>query len=179
MKSHTRVGRRRGAAMVEGIVVMSAMLGFLGLISGVEHAYATKLQTQQRTRSSTLYTASHACDTGNSEGGGSIMGAPGGNGTPAGNAGSNSASWNVAKSEWKGSSPLLYIADANATGGKGPIALQKRGQDLQVASLSRCVCNEPDYKHTFLGQFGAFFKFGLKMFTNLGGAAALFSIPGG
>ena len=53
--------------MAEGIIVISVMLGFLGLIVWVRMAYGTKLDYQQLTRSTTLYSASHACE---SEGGG-------------------------------------------------------------------------------------------------------------
>ena len=91
--------------MIEGVIAISTMLIFLGLIMWTRQAYGMKLDMQQRTRSDTLYFASHACEDtgggiGQSGGGGTIpgdnpaAGAAGKSGLP--DAAAVNRSWNSA-----------------------------------------------------------------------------------
>lgn len=61
---HRRIdrSRRRGAAMVEGIVVMTTMLVFLGTNVWAAKAYGGKLDQASETRRDVLYYASHSCE---------------------------------------------------------------------------------------------------------------------
>ena len=71
---HARRARSRGAAMVEGVIVISTMLVFLGAIVYTRKSYGMKLDLQQQTRSNVLYYASHGCtgSGGSSNAGGSV-----------------------------------------------------------------------------------------------------------
>jgi len=62
---HSR-SKQRGAAMVEGIVVMTTMLVFLGMNIWAENVYGGKLDQASSTRRDVLYYASHGCDGTNS-----------------------------------------------------------------------------------------------------------------
>lgn len=68
-RPHTqRIRKRRhqrGAAMVEGIVVMTTMLVFLGMNVWAENVYGGKLDQANSTRRDVLYYASHACESQN------------------------------------------------------------------------------------------------------------------
>lgn len=61
-RAQRRRPRQRGAAMVEGIVVMTTMLVFLGLILFAGKAYGAKVDQSAKVRSDVLYYASHACE---------------------------------------------------------------------------------------------------------------------
>ena len=66
--TNRRILRRRhqrGAAMVEGIVVMTTMLVFLGMNVWAENVYGGKLDQANSTRRDVLYYASHACENQN------------------------------------------------------------------------------------------------------------------
>jgi hypothetical protein len=173
----TKRARARGAAMVEGILVMATLLVFLGLIVGARNAYATKLDVQQTSRSNVLYYASHACQGNqgsNNTQTGSIMPGPGGNAAPANGAQQGTSSWNVASNTGSTTSSWMYIADQNA-GNPGGIALGKSTFSSNVSWSSYCVCNEQQYN----SQLTAWFKFGISMVKNLGGFSAMFSLAGG
>lgn len=58
----TNRSRSRGAAMVEGIVIMTTMLVFLGTNVWAAKAYGGKLDQASETRRDVLYYASHSCD---------------------------------------------------------------------------------------------------------------------
>lgn len=62
MKNAKR-SKQRGAAMIEGIVVMTVMLVFLGMMTWAERAYAAKIDQMSATRSDVLFWASHSCET--------------------------------------------------------------------------------------------------------------------
>ena len=65
-KNIKRHGGKRGAAMVEGIVVMTTMLVMLGMNMFAYRAYGGKVDQMTSTRRDVLYYASHACETNNS-----------------------------------------------------------------------------------------------------------------
>jgi hypothetical protein len=58
----TRNRKRRGAAMLEAIIVITVLLVFLGVILWGARAYAAKLDQSANTRSDILYYASHSCE---------------------------------------------------------------------------------------------------------------------
>jgi hypothetical protein len=60
-----RIRRARGAAMVEGIVVMGVMLVFLGMNLWAFKAYGGKIDQAASVRRDALYFASHSCETKN------------------------------------------------------------------------------------------------------------------
>lgn len=165
--------------MVEGIVVVSAMLGFLGLIMWIRQAYGTKLDVQQRTRSEVLYRASHACSDGGEGGGGAVDGAvlPGaaqsGPGGPE--ASQLTTRWNVATGELRSTATGSAVFDKNAGGRSSSISYERRVLVSNVRSRSTCVCNEPKYDSSLT----AWFKFGLGFVRNAGGLAGLLAVPGG
>lgn len=64
MKTTQKKMRRRaerGAAMLEGIVVITTMLVFLGMIVFAGKAYGAKIDQAAQVRSDVLYYASHGC----------------------------------------------------------------------------------------------------------------------
>ncbi len=61
-------GRRRGAAMVEAVPVLTVMIVFMGVTMFMYRAYKQKLVEETKTRTDSLTVASHACEGG---GGGS------------------------------------------------------------------------------------------------------------
>ncbi len=152
--------------MVEGIIVMSVMLGFLGLIVFIDKAYSVKLDLQQNTRANVLYTASHGC----SGGGGQVpLGSlpAGASQQPADGAGSLSTSWNVADMSNSASVSWSYVANQN--GPNGNIAWGHTPAQTDISAKSYCVCNEKKYN----SQLTAWFLFAKDMFTSLGGLGAL------
>lgn len=156
--------------MVEGIVVISVMLGFLGLIQWARMAYGAKLDMQQQTRSDVLYNASHACE-GGADSGGSLGGAPAGGAGPTQGVGQSTTNWNVAKSSNSGSVSFSSIMDTNA--GSGAINYGRRQLVSNISAKSTCVCNEKKYEN----QLTAWISFGLNFLGNAGGFASLISTP--
>jgi len=157
--------------MVEGIVVISVMLGFLGLIQWVRMAYGTKLDMQQTTRSDVLYNASHACEQG-SDSGGQLANPPGGGQGPSNGAAQYSTSWNVAKGAL-GPTAVNFTSSEDQNAGNGAIVYGRRALSTQVKARSTCVCNEKKYD----SQLTAWLSFGLSMIGNAGGFASLLSTP--
>lgn len=152
--------------MAEGIVVMSVILGFLGLIFGTGKAYQMKLDKQQGTRSDALYTCSHA---GSGGGGGIGVTAPNGASMgPNNGAAQITKRFNLEQATDQGSVPVVYVANTNAP--NGSIAWGKKGFTSQVSAHSACVDNEPEYG----SQLTAWVSFGMSLIGNLGGAGALF-----
>lgn len=166
----------RGAAMVEGIVIMSGMVCFIGLIVWTRKAYGMKLDFQQRTRSDSLYFASHGCE---GQGG---LATPGGGGTMGGSnpaaAAANAAnqpgsatvnqSWNQATAKLEGQA--LWAASFNANP-VGAITYVKTPMVANVKAESTTVCNEKKYN----SQLTAWFKFGLDLVKGGGGFMNLFN----
>jgi hypothetical protein len=170
----------RGAALAESVIVISTMLIFLGLIVWTRQAYGMKLDLQQRTRSDTLYFASHGCED---TGGG--IGQPGGGGTVPGDTGPaegaaaktglpDSApvtrSWNDASASLNATVSWQAIWDQNANGSSAPINLQKKALVSNVSAGSQMTCNEKKYS----SQLTAWFQFGLDFLKNGGGVMDLF-----
>ncbi len=151
--------------MVEGIVVISGMLVFFGLVVGVRNAYGAKLDLQQGTRSNVLYSASHAC-----QGGGGNLGLSmpaGATNGPTGGFGSVATSWNVAsQGPVTANIPWTIVID---NGGGGPISYQHKGITTTASAVSTCVCNEPSYQSGLTD----WFTFGINLFKSGGGFAAL------
>ena len=174
-----RRGRRRsGAAMVEGVVVISTMLVFLGAIMYARQAWGMKLDLQQQTRSDTLYYASHGCtgDAAGKEEGGSIAIDTPGSGSAAGGtkdgaeAASATRSWNNASKTDQRDVSVDIITDRNADGTNRSISMGKQSIGSHVTASSNCTCNEPKYD----SQLTAWFKFGKDMLQRGGGVADLF-----
>jgi hypothetical protein len=164
-----------GAALVEGIVVISTMLCFLGLIMYARAAYGMKLDLQQQTRSETFYYASHGCAGGSgSEAGGAIgVDQPGGKAGadgPSGGAASATRSWNNASSTDARDVSVDAVFDQNANGSNASISLGKKANTSHVTANSNCTCNEPKYD----SQLTAWFSFGKDMLQRGGGVADLF-----
>lgn len=167
--------------MVEGIVVISVMIGFLGLIMGAKKAYEAKLYRQQGTRATALYSASHACEksengyTGETGGGGEAGGGEGGDITsppkgtdsgPGGGAASTTTKWNSVAATDSESPEWIWIADQNAGGGgSSTINLQKSSKTTNVKANSFCVCNEKKYDN----QLTAWLSFGASLIKSGGG----------
>jgi hypothetical protein len=59
-----RKSAKRGAAMVEAIVIMGTMLVFLGMNTWAFKAYGGKIDQMNSTRRDALYWASHSCEKG-------------------------------------------------------------------------------------------------------------------
>jgi hypothetical protein len=166
--------------MVESIIVISTMLIFLGLIVWTRQAYGMKLDMQQRTRSDTLYYASHGCENtgggiGRAGGGGTI---PGGGG-PAANAAGKSGlpdaaavnrSWNTASGSLSGTANAQAVWDQNARGGNASISYGKLPLSASVTASSQYACNEKKYD----SQLTAWFKFGVDFAKSGGGFVDLF-----
>jgi len=160
--------------MVEGIVVISVMLGFLGLIQWVQRAYGMKLDRQQDLRSDVLYNASHACsDSAKTEPGGQIANQPGSGTGPNNGSAQYSTSWNVAKATDTQQVSFFEIVDANATTPGRGISLMKKQMTSTVKSRSTCICNEKKYD----SQLTAWIQFAGNWFKNAGGFASLISTP--
>lgn len=172
----------RGAAMVEGIVVMSVMVGFLGLIQHTQAAYRLKLDVQQRARSEVLYYASHACKGAKPEGlGDGARGNPppdanGGGPNPAVNAANRSGasersaldqSWgSVSFSLTKRTSGIVKSAYSAGNG----ISYYPAVLDSDVTGASSSICNEPDYGNALV----AWLSFAINFARSGGGIANLF-----
>ena len=165
--------------MVEGIIVISTMLIFLGLIVWTRQAYGMKLDMQQRTRSDTLYYASHACEdtgggVGQSGGGGTV---PGDN--PAGPAAQRSGlpdaaavnrSWNSASGSLNGTASWQAVWDQNARGQNASINYGKLALTSNITAASAATCNEKKYG----SQLTAWAQFGIDMLRSGGGLMDLF-----
>ncbi len=170
----------RGAAMIESVIVISTMLIFLGLIVWTRQAYGMKLDMQQRTRSDTLYFASHGCE--NAGGGIGQMGRGGtvpGDGGPAANAAGKSGlpdaaavnrSWNSASGSLSGTANWQAVWDQNARGGNAGISYGKMPLASNVSALSAVTSNEKKYK----SQLTAWFQFGVDFLKSGGGVMGLF-----
>lgn len=86
-----RLASSRGAAMVEGMVVIPVLLVFLGLMKWTHDGYARKQDRQMMTRASLMSYTSKACKgdaanaTLNAESGPDVQGEAGGSGVKAAN----------------------------------------------------------------------------------------------
>jgi len=170
--------RERGAAMLEGILVVSTMLVFLGLIVYARNAYVTKLDLQQRTRSNVLYYSSHGC-TG--EGGTAKESTSFGDGSRiveivAGKmntdeSGAASRKWNTASASAQKSLSWRAVWDANAERQKEGIDLRQHRFTRRIGADSTVTCNEKAYS----SQWSAWYKFAGDFFKRgLGGVGDLF-----
>lgn len=178
---HLRRSRRaptRGAAMAEGVVAITTMLVFLGLIVWVRQAYGMKLDLQQQTRSDTFYYASSGCTDkggGNSgKGGGGMVpiDAPIGKVTERSPEADIDRSWNSARGAASDTASWYAVWDRNANGGKAStIRLAKGGLTSNVGAETALACNEPEYR----SQATAWFKFGLDFARSGAGLADLFN----
>ena len=178
-KLRRRIGRR-GAAMVEGVIVMSGFVVFSGLIVYTRKSYGAKLDMQQNTRSSTLYFASHGCegDPGGAAGmgtGGAVTGqspeaeaAAGKSNLP--DKAAVSRSFNNASSTMNGSVSWQTVWDANARGSNASINYQRQPLTRSISASSSCTCNEKKYS----SQWIAWFQFGVDFFKTGGGGVDLF-----
>jgi hypothetical protein len=179
MKRSNRA-KQRGAAMVEGIVVMTTMLVFLGMNIWAGQVYGGKLDQANSTRRDVLYYASHGCEQTNPTDADTytqstlsgISGAAinaenlnvpppdqardrvGGNfeGTTAGQGinGAVSRSWNTA-SGGKGPQEV----SGSTLVGDNSILVQKRALSVNLGTNSYAACNEKTYNN----QWTAFFEF--------------------
>lgn len=182
MKTMKRSGRakQRGAAMVEGIVVMTTMLVFLGMNVYAENVYGGKLDQASSTRRDVLYYASHGCEetngtdidtytqdslrgiSGNAINSENINEPPpdpardriGGNfeGTQAGQgiSGAVSRNWNTASG---GKGPQTITGSALV--GQDSILVTKKAMAVNLGTNSHSACNEKTYNN----QWTAFFQF--------------------
>lgn len=186
-RSHITVSARhragaRGAAMLEGVIVISMMLIFLGLIVWTRQAYGMKLDLQQRTRSETLFFASHACED---AGGG--VGQIGGGGTVPGDAGpaANTATksgladvtnmsrkWNTATGSLNGKANGQAVWDQNAHDGRPGIRYGTLPLVSNVTASSTFTCNEK--KSSNKSQLIAWFQYGIDFLKSGGGVMGLF-----
>jgi hypothetical protein len=169
--------------MVEGMVVMSVMVGFLGLIMGAKSAYEAKLYRQQGTRATTLYLASHACEDNGGGGytgpgsatassgageGGDVQQAPGAtNVPPARSTGTSTTKWNSAKTTDHQDMTWTWVADQNASNPNSNMNFQRKSVTTTVDASSFSVCNEKDYRNSnFLSDM---FSYGKSLITSGGG----------
>lgn len=175
--------QQRGAAMVEGIVIMTTMLVFLGMNVWVAKAYGGKLDQANSTRRDVLYFASHSCETRNDTdpdtysvaalkglagpGVGTESEDPGiGEGAinrigeligARGGGGEGNAvqrNWNSATAG-KGPTPVTGTAVLNLTPQRG-ITMGRSALSTNVATNSFATCNEKRYDNpwTQLFEFG-------------------------
>ena len=146
--------------MIEGVIVMTTMVVFLGLIVWTRNSYAMKLDLQQSTRSSSLYYAAHGC-SGDKGGATSEQTGTVPDGSPeaenvakksdiSGNAVA-SRSLNTAAAKLSGKSSWATVWDANA--GKGEIDLKKQGLNRTIDASSKVTCNEPAYDNSWKDWF--------------------------
>jgi hypothetical protein len=171
-----RLGRR-GAAMVEGVIVMSVFVVFSGLIVYMRKAYGAKLDMQQNTRSATLYYASHGCE--GDPGGANGMGT--GGAVPVQGAEADAAagksnipdraavnrSFNTASTEVTGTVSWQAVWDHGKT---GAIEYRKETLTSNIKASSSTTCNEKKYD----SQWTAWFQFGVDFFKTGGGGVDLF-----
>lgn len=165
--------------MIEGIIVVSTMLVFMGLITYTRQGYGMKMDLQQATRANTFYYASHGCegDTSGAESEGS--GPAPGNGTAENAANKSSVpnkaaasrSYNTASATSNGSTSFQYVFDANANGGNQSINYQKKQGKRTITAASKVTCNEKKYDN----QWTAWFQFGVDFVSRgFGGVGDLF-----
>jgi hypothetical protein len=190
MKRNQRA-KQRGAAMVEGIVVMTTMLIFLGMNIWAEHVYGGKLDQANSTRRDVLYYASHGCESSNSTDDDtytqtSLRGISGNaintdslneppadanrdriggniNGTRAGQgvSGAVSRSWNTASG---GKGPQTVTGSAVV--GDNSIFVTRKALSANLGTNSYSACNEKTYDN----QWTAFFQFSWDFLQRAGGA---------
>lgn len=179
MKLSTRGRARaasRGAAMIEGIIVISTMLVFMGLITYTRQSYGKKLDLQQKTRSNVLYFASNGCDGPVPEGGS----VPGG-GNDAANAANKSnvpnkaaasRKYNTASMQDTTNASFQAVWDNNANGGNASIDLGKHTLSRDITAASKVTCNEKKYKNQWI----AWVQFGIDFVSRgFGGVGDLFN----
>ncbi len=178
-RRRVRRRRARGAAMVEAVIVLSTMLVFLGTIVWTRNSYATKLDMQQGTRSSSLYYASHGC-SGKSEANASMerSGTVPDSSPQAENAAKKSnapgavvasRALNTALAKATGQSSFQAVWDAN--GGQGGINLAKQALSRRIEASSKVTCNE----QAFPSKWQDWFQFGVQFITGgIGKSGSLF-----
>ena len=165
--------------MIEGVIVISTMLVFIGFIVYTRKSYGMKLDLQQRTRSNVLYYASHGC-TGSqgtsSEGQGSTDGIREVDAAAAKSTVPNKAAasrkWNTATATANGTVSWQAVWDVNAEQGKsGPMKLEEHKLSRTIAAQSRTTCNEKKYA----SQWSAWMQFGADFVSRgFGGVGDLF-----
>lgn len=163
--------------MVEGVVVLSTMLVFFGLIVFTRNSYAEKLDLQQGTRSEVLYYASHACEgnrpqgiqTGSESedvgGEGQAKAEQVGNRTPERSAAALGRSWNTASASRDSRVNGIMTVDQNARGGGGAMNLQRTPISRSVHAESTVACNEKRYDNPWT----AWVKYGVDWAKSGGG----------
>jgi hypothetical protein len=161
-------GSARGAAMLEGIIVLTTMLVFLGLIVWTRNAYGLKLDMQQQARSNVLHHASNGCEDGGNGGGPMPMGDLPGAGTegPSNGAATATRSWNSTSVSTTGRATGSAIVNRSPRG----IRVQRSPLVSNVTADSNCVCNERKYN----SQLSAWIRFAADMARRGGGAANIF-----
>jgi hypothetical protein len=182
MKKRTNRARQRGAAMVEGIVVMTTMLVFLGMNIWAAQVYGGKLDQASSTRRDVLYYASHGCEDNGVNGSdpdtytqSTLSGVSG--------AAKNTENLNVPPPDgardgignnFEGTRAGQGVGGAvsrdwnTASGGKGPqpvtgaalvgensILVTKKSMSVNLGTNSWSACNEKTYDN----QWTAFFEF--------------------
>ncbi len=164
--------------MIEGIIVMTTMLVFIGFIVYTRKSYGMKLDLQQQTRANVLYYASHGCTGGegsSTEGQGSTDGirevdaAAEKSSIP--NKVAASRRWNTAKSEATGTVNWQAVWDVNPEKGKSGIQLEKHKLSRNISAHSETTCNEKKYG----SQWSAWLEFGIDFVSRgFGGVGDLF-----
>jgi hypothetical protein len=161
--------------MIEGVIVVSTMLVFLGLIQFTRQSYGKKLDLQQQTRSTTMFFASHGCEGDNGGGGDAPSGskeaenAAGKSNVP--NKAAASRHYNTASTSASDSASFQAIWDNNADGTNRPMDLQKHTLTRSLSAKSKVTCNEKKYDN----QWTAWMQFGIDFVgRGFGGLGDLF-----
>jgi hypothetical protein len=173
-KTRTSRASRRGAAMLEGVIAMSSMVVFLGLISFTRGAYGEKLDQMSSTRRDALYFASNGC-----EGGAPPNTQTASDGTSPLTAGTEEAdnvasklrsseqggvdrSWNMART----TRSSQVGGNASVDRGGGRINLQRTPLTSDIETTSELACNERVYDN----QWTALFSFAIDFAKSGAGA---------
>jgi hypothetical protein len=164
--------------MIEGVIVISTMLVFMGLIVYMRKAYGMKLDLQQTTRSNVLYYASHGCTgsqgntteaTGSSSGSREVENVAKKSNVPSKAVASRK--WNTASATAGGTASWQTVWDTNAQKGGGAINLQKQKLGRSITAASTVTCNEKKYD----SQWTAWYQFAADFASRgFGGVGDLF-----
>lgn len=171
----------RGAAMAEGIIVITTMLVFLGTTVFASRAYGGKVDQMTETRKDALFYASHHCDKQAPQSQGTSPVAGTANGAGSGNTGdldavsgrlqgglpqtsATSRDWNMSQSSRSGTAQAL--ASQNMTPTQG-ITLGRVLLTANIATTSYVGCNEQRYDNSWT----ALFEFGWDFLKSGAGVA--------
>lgn len=167
--------------MIEGVIVITTMLVFLGLIVFMRTAYGKKLDLQQGTRANVLYYSSHGC-TGPKTmtittpsppigpGSGEVDKAASKSKNP--DQAAASRTWNSAMSVAIGVAVWGTVWDVNATTPAArPIDLERKLLVKPIHAESFVTCNEKKYD----SQWKAWYQFGADFVSRgFGGVGDIF-----